>query len=219
MLDDAYFVEACKNISAGYTPGGSREATYWTGIQIAKRLVEMCKPKVDDLIVDLGSGNGRLAMGLYKLGFLNYTGLEIIPECVWFCQKTFRSVAGYKFFRQPNTNAHYYQGRAEPEDVAYPIATGTADLVAAFSFFSHTGSHKVAERHLKEIKRICKPDSTVFTTWFFNDDEELKESKTVYSKTVIERMFRDTGLLTIDEGTIHGVGGQDQTIWVSTWTT
>lgn len=218
LYDQAYFLKACEKIGAGYTPGGAKTMTYWSGISIAKMLESMAGPDKNDLIVDIGSGNGRLAMGLYTLGYVRYIGLEIIPQCVEFCKRTFSRVVSYKFIQQPNTNEHYYQGSQPAEAVQYPIEDRSVDLVAAFSFFSHTKNYKIAEAHLNEIGRILKPGGKLLSTWFFGD-ELFEEKRTVYDQKKIEALLADRGAITFAEASLHGIAGHDQIVWVSQWKT
>lgn len=209
MLTDNYFIEACKHINAGYTPGGNKIHTYSSGITLALLLQKIGAIQENDVILDVGSGNGRLAMGLYKLGYRQYFGLEIIPQCVEFCKKTFAPEPGFKFIRLENSNHHYFQGKKSAEDVSYPIPDNSIDVAVALSFFSHTGTLQVARRHLDEIKRVCKPGSKVYSTWFFGDSNPA-ESKTVYKRSVVDDLFCEVGLTILSEGDLHGTADQNQ---------
>jgi len=210
MYDQKYFVEACQNITAGYTPGGKKENTFYSGVALAKMLQQIGAIQQNDTILDVGSGNGRLAMGLYQLNYQYYIGLEIIPQCVEFCRKTFRDAPGYQFLNTHNENRHYHKGLKTAEDVSYPVISSTIDSVIAMSFFSHTGTLNVARRHIAQIKFACKPYGRFYSTWFFGKPNS-SEAKTVYDRKAIQDLFDFFGLTILDEGELYGIGNQNQT--------
>lgn len=184
MRTPEQWANICQGITAGYTPGSYN--TYASGVMLADMLKGVWRE--GDTIVDIGSGNGRLAMGLYGHD-ITYTGLEIIKPCVEFCQRAFESIPGFTFIHVDIQNGHYWgKGKIKPERVTYPVSDNVADLVIATSVFTHAGTLKVAKHIYSEMVRICKPGGRIFTTWFFGKPDQ-SESKTVFNRTDIENLF------------------------------
>lgn len=178
----------CSNITAGYTPDGKKETTYASGVELANLLLELGVWKDGDRIVEIGSGNGRLAMGLYGHP-VEYLGLEIIKPCVTFCQEAFREIPGFAFKHVDMRNGRYwYSGALDPAKEPYPVADHEADVVLALSVFSHTGTLAVANHLYSEMVRIAKPGGKVFTTWYFGEPDE-SERKTVYKRSSVNHLF------------------------------
>lgn len=182
--------QLCQSILGGYTPGGSKEATYYTGILLADFLYQHGVWREGDTIVDLGCGNGRLAMGLYaRDAKVTYVGLEIIKPSVDFCVNAFAGIGGYSFKHVDVHNQHYWaKGKINPLSVQYPVETHSADVVIAQSVFSHTGTIPVAKHIYAEAVRMCTKEGRVFTTWFFGQPV-TDESKTVYDKAAVYDWF------------------------------
>lgn len=181
----------CRNITAGYTPDGKKEETYASGVELANLLAELGVWRDGDRIAEIGSGNGRFAMGLYGHP-VEYLGMEIIKPCVTFCQTAFSGITGFTFKHVDIRNGRYwYSGALDPAKASYPAETGWADVIVALSVFSHTGTLAVAEHLYSEMVRIAKPGGTVFTTWYFGEPDE-SERKTVYDRSTVNHLF--TGL-------------------------
>lgn len=208
-LNEGYFIEACKKIKAGYTPGGSKAETYHSGVKLANMLLDDGFITPSDRVLDVGCGNGRLAMGLYSIGLDTYTGMDIIPQCIEFCRDTFKGT-GYRFYKLNNRNSHYHDGELAPHDVKYPISSNSIDIVIAFSFFSHTATVRVAQAHLAEIKRVLRSGGVLFSTWFFGYPRE-DEKLSIYSRIEIDLLLQNSGFSFLEQGSLHGSGNLFQT--------
>lgn len=180
----------CEKISAGYTPGGRKDMTYASGLELARILSSLGVWRRKDTIVDVGAGNGRLAMGLYGHGYQGaYIGLEIIKPCVDFCRMAFRGITGFEFVHVDVKNGHYWgKGTLSPERVVYPVRSNYADVVIAESVFSHTGTLEAARHIYGEMVRMCKPSGLIFSTWRFGK-RDTSEAATNYDRTEIADLF------------------------------
>lgn len=181
----------CKKITKGYSPGGVKVNTYKSGIAIANFLLSLNISDLKSTILDVGSGNGRLPMGLYAAGYTgNYTGIDIILPSVRFCQDAFREFPNYKFHHLDLKSNHYWpKGSIYQAQVGYPIPDKSIDLVTCFSLFSHTGTVLVVYNTLKEMKRVLKPTGRIFTTWYFGTTPVEEEKKTTYDFNDIAHIF------------------------------
>jgi SAM-dependent methyltransferase len=203
MRTPEQWIEVCRGITAGYTPGGRKEDTYSSGVILANILYGLGVWQPGDSIVDIGSGNGRLAMGLYGQD-ITYTGLEIIEPCVEFCQQAFEDVPNFRFIHVDFQNGHYWgKGAILPGQQQYPIPSAYADVVIAESVFSHTGTLAVARWLYGEMVRIVKPGGKLFSTWFFGEPDE-SERRTIYSREEVSDLF--TGLISETQMAVGQVG-------------
>lgn len=149
----------------GYTPGGKARDLFSSGQALAKLLHGWGVWQPGDVLVDVGCGNGRLAMGLVKAG-VTYYGLDVIENSILFCREAFIGYKGFYFHHLPVHNEHYAPlSEQDPALVTYPLADGMADVVVANSLFSHTETLAIAHRNLLEMHRILKPGGKLFSTW------------------------------------------------------
>lgn len=182
----------CNKISAGYTPAG--DTTYVSGIKLVTILQNKFKlfSKPSKLkICDVGSGNGRLPMGLIALEVnpKSYIGLEIIPGCVSFCNIAFLGYPNFIFKLLNAANPHYWQAAQRPELVKYPLEDESVNLVIANSLFSHTQNIPIAERNISEMLRILKPGGILYSSWIIRNKRDPSAAMTKYLQQDIEELL------------------------------
>jgi SAM-dependent methyltransferase len=179
-------IDACNDITAGYTPGGNKLLSYISGTGIVGWLIEQNIIRPNQSILDMGSGNGRLPMGIchHEVPVVSYIGVEIIKECVQFCNHAFAQRPEYRFFHSDVSNKRYWLGgKTDPEKYKLPFVDSNFDLIVCMSFFSHTGTLKVAQHYLSECMRVLKKDGMMLSTWYFTDTYNsavYDTKKTVY---------------------------------------
>jgi SAM-dependent methyltransferase len=127
-------------------------------------------------LLDVGSGYGRLALGLLTTDFKGtYHGVEILRKQVTWCQEELAPFAGdrYRFTHLDVRNGRYNpRGSILPQDVRFPVADDSQDNVALFSVFTHMYEADI-RRYLDEIGRVLKPGGAALTTWFLFNSGRL----------------------------------------------
>ena len=185
----------CARIEGGYVPSTGKEDTYRSGIEFLKTKLRPHKLwKSGDVCLDVGCGNGRIAMALAEAEEpIEYLGLEPVPQSVAFCQAAFQEFPNFRFEHLDVRNSRYHpQGKITPEEVTFPVENESVDLVLLTSVFTHLETQEAALRYLDEIRRVLKPGGQVFSTWFRSPPNQITTdaARTVYSETWIHQQVR-----------------------------
>jgi SAM-dependent methyltransferase len=187
----------CTQINSGYIPSNGN--TYDSGIHLVTILQDKFKlfPNPNKLrICDVGSGNGRLPMGLVGLGLepKSYYGLEIIPNCVSFCNIAFAGYANFTFKLLDASNPRYWQSASRPELVEYPLKDESVNLVIANSLFSHTQNMRIAKRNIDEMLRVLEPGGTLYSSWIVRDKRDENAAMTKYLLSDVEELLPNVAM-------------------------
>lgn len=126
-------------------------------------------------VLEMGSAVGRISRQ-----FLNilsdkgqFTGIEIMPAQVAWCNETLGAYPGFSFIHADIFNSEYNpQGSVKASDYVFPFEDNALDLVVLTSVFTHMLRKDVAH-YLKEIQRILKPGGHCFATFFKYSREEF----------------------------------------------
>lgn len=207
----------CQNITAGFTPGGHKEKTYDTGVQMAQFIYDSNLVWHGCRLLDLGSGNGRLAMGLTHVApDIFYRGIDIIPQCVDFCKDAFRHYPNFDFHYLPVRNGRYYANNPiDPTKAVFPFSGKSFDVVIAFSVFSHIAPILGAKRYVDEVYRVLMPGGLFLSTWFPDPPNiySMDEHKVVYTKLQIQALLKQfTRVEEMDHKAIPG--GKESQLWL-----
>jgi len=130
----------------------------------------------DARLLDLGSGYGRLAIGLLSSGFRGrYVGLDIQKRPIAWCRRHLTPFTERRFrFVHLDVRSGRYnpRGAIAPTDIRFPVRRDSQDCVAVFSVFTHMYEADI-RRYLREIRRVLTSDGIAVTTWFVYDDARL----------------------------------------------
>jgi SAM-dependent methyltransferase len=180
-----------RNIKAGYPPAEQRPRIFENGRHyVAEHIAPLgVLANPDALIVDVGCGNGRLAMGLTEYA-VAYRGLDVVAEAIGFCRKAFEPWPAFQFTHLDVRNARYNpRGRIEPERARLPYEDGIATLVVASSLFTHIAAERAVDNYLAEMMRVLRPGGLMLTTWFRRppNDPSVDEARAVHAERAIRR--------------------------------
>lgn len=144
------------------------------GLEFRKLFVEEGGLKPDDKVLDVGSGIGRMAVGL--TGYLSpkaeFDGFDIVKEGVDWCRNNITPrFPNFKFVHSDIANQVYNPGgKYLSSEYVFPYPDNRYDFVFLTSVFTHMFP-KDMENYLKEIVRVLKPGGTAFITCFLMNPE------------------------------------------------
>jgi len=187
------WVSLCRCVSSGFIPSTGRATLYDSGVEYVKTFLEPSGALGgNDRVVDVGCGNGRLAMGLTERRGVQYLGLDVVRESVDFCAAAFEGLPGFKFAHLDVRNSRYNPaGKQDGARMTLPLPDGWATLVVASSLFTHIANPLVTKRYLSEMRRVLEPGGKMLTTWFANPPNRLSgnEARVVRRQSDIEALL------------------------------
>ena len=144
-------------------------------------------------LLDLGCGNGRLAVALTDSNLLkSYHGLDPVIESIEFCKWAFAPYDDKFHFEWIDVYNEYYtpNGGDDPIQFTLPFPDGEFDTVIASSLFTHLGTLDVCKNYLAEIHRVLADGGYLFSSWFRSPPNELSTRvlRTVLSEAEIITM-------------------------------
>jgi len=171
-------------------------------------------PNHGDTVLDLGCGNGRLAMALILNGFsdVKYIGIDPVVESVDFCHEAFAPWPNFEFWHADIKTPTYTPEQArDPLTWTFPLYDRSVDWAAAISVFTHLQTEALAAHYLSEFRRVLKPDGVLWSTWFRSPPNE--------PTSIVERtVFREAWIVDALRGfrwesTWGGTGTEQHDQW------
>jgi SAM-dependent methyltransferase len=168
-------------------------------VEVGSRLADVLRSHglpEDGLLVDVGSGYGRLALGLLATDYRGqYLGFDILRRHVRWCRQNLMPLTDRRFrFRHLDVRNGRYNptGTVNSHEVTFPVPSDSADMVCLFSIFTHLYEADI-RRYLSEIRRVLKPGATALITWFLFDDDRLPKAISETASTYpMVNMINDT---------------------------
>jgi ubiquinone/menaquinone biosynthesis C-methylase UbiE len=150
------------------------EQAYNQSMGEAKAFLENGFIERGNVVLDLGSGNGRQAIGLVEMGVGRYVGIEPIRTCVEFASKIFQDYSQCEFVWIDLKNDMYNPaGTIDPLDFKIPFEDNSFDAAIAGSLFTHLGKFLVCDHYLGQLHRVLKPGGKLFCSWFRSPPNQL----------------------------------------------
>jgi len=193
-----------------FVGGGNFEAIGSTFFHYFKELGQL---KPDDKVLDIGCGQGRMAIPLTSyLQNGQYEGLDIVKQGIEWCKKKITPKHRNFNFRLADIYNRYYNptGKYNPSEYVFPYLDASFDFVFMTSVFTHLLPLEV-ENYLKETSRVLKPGGRCMITWFILNEESQKLIAENQSRMNFK--YEYAGYTTIDESLPEvGVGFQESYI-------
>jgi ubiquinone/menaquinone biosynthesis C-methylase UbiE len=139
------------------------------------RLVQRCGLTSNSRLLDIGFGQGRLAIGLLRWNptFAGYWGVDIHGPSVDWCRQHLGAFhPHFRFIRLLAANRRYNaEGQPISDGFRLPFDDAGFDVMFLYSVFTHMDEDDV-KRYLEEMKRTLAPKGAIFATVFVEDDVE-----------------------------------------------
>lgn len=146
----------------------SLEDHYWcSGWQTANvQLLVDLQP--EDSILDIGCGVGRLAYGFHGWYGGRYVGVDVMPEAIDYCKKTFPR---FEFYHLDVKSPYYNpKGALEPAEMILPVENQTFDVAVLYSVYTHLLPPTFL-RMTSEISRTLKPGGRCLASFLILDGQ------------------------------------------------
>lgn len=180
----------------------------------------------EDSVLDIGSGIGRIAIGLSDFLKGNYEGFDVVKLGVDWCTKNISNKYPQLRFRFIDLHNDLYKSDgAAASTFVFPYPDDSFDFGCAISVFTHMIPEEV-ENYLKELQRVLKVNGHAVITFFILDvesislmnkhsggiqfkyypdhrhalmDQGVKSANVAYQKTYLDKLFADRHLEVIHE--------------------
>jgi ubiquinone/menaquinone biosynthesis C-methylase UbiE len=138
----------------------------------------------NDTVLDIGSGMGRMAVGLTE--FLSpqakYHGIEIVkPAVAWCASRITKQYPNFIFHHADVYNKMYNKKAVTlPGEYRFPFDNDTFDFIFLTSVFTHMRPGDI-QQYLAEIRRVLKPQKKFFATAYVINSfsqEQMSAGKT-----------------------------------------
>ena len=160
-------------------------------------------------VLDVGSGYGRLAVGLMdRTDFTGtYLGFDILPRHVGWCSKVITHADQRFQFRHLDLMNERYNptGVMDPAQAVFPAPDGSVDVCALFSVFTHLYRPTV-ERYLEQIARVLRPGGVAVTSWLLYDDDRLATVTSAQSAYPLRLLGDDGSRFMLAEDPLRAIG-------------
>ena len=187
------------------------EKAYVQTINETRELWENKIIQEGDTVLDVGSGNGRIAFGLQSYPIEKYYGLEAIKQSVKFCKRSFKRDRRFQFIWMDLKNEQYNpKGKLEPAQFRVSLQSGSVNAVICMSLFSHLETVSVARKYVDEIYRLLKPGGRFFSSWFRSPPNTVNEDpfRTVYPEATILEIMENFNIYKERGGKTDGFNDQ-----------
>ena len=124
------------------------------------------------VLLDLGCGFGRLAIGFLSTGDpVSYIGIDVNNNAISWCERYISSRNSTFQFVHLNLQNNRYNPSGEPIDLKFklPLEDKSVDVIYLYSVFSHMLQNDI-KYYLRELHRVLVSSGKVFFTAFTEPD-------------------------------------------------
>lgn len=140
-----------------------REALYQMGLWRSEEILIERLFSEEDRILDLACGAGRIAFGLWRNGYRQVEGLDLVPEMI---------AAAREYAETHGMPVPFHLGDA----TALPFDDGAFDgVICGFGGLMQIPGRQNRRRALAEVNRVLKPGGAFFFTTHDREMEEYRE--------------------------------------------
>jgi len=141
------------------------------GDELRKLFVDLGALQPDEDVLDVGSGVGRVAVGLTGWLHTRYEGIDVVPRGVRWCQQAITPrYPNFRFQTADLYNRHYNPvGRFSADEYQFPFEDRSFDFVVLTSVFTHL-LPAARDNYISEIARVLRPKGRCFGTFFLLDE-------------------------------------------------
>jgi SAM-dependent methyltransferase len=148
-----------------------------SGDALVAVLVETAGLTPQSRVLDIGSGLGRLAVGLttYLDEAGSYDGIDIVPSGVRWCAENITPrFPNFMFTLADIYNKEYNpDGRLKASEYQFPYPDDQFDLVVLRSVYTHMLPEDV-EHYVSEVTRMLRPGGRCYATYSLIDEEVME---------------------------------------------
>jgi SAM-dependent methyltransferase len=145
------------------------------GSEFRELFVALGRLRPEEDVLDVGSGVGRVAVGL--TGWLQgrYEGIDVVRRGIEWCEREITPrFPNFHFQVADLYNRHYNPvGRVSASEYRFPFEDRSFDFVVLTSVFTHL-LPPARDNYISEIARVLRPTGRCFATFFLLDDKATR---------------------------------------------
>lgn len=199
-----------------------------SAVQEVFRLKELCGLNEGTRFLDIGSGQGRLAIGLQAAypKLTSYAGIDVHEPSVTWC-KRYLERPNFRFIHVDTSNERYNPSGKHRS--AIPLDNDSCDIAFLYSVFTHMRLNDVRQ-HLGEIYRTLSPSGKCLLTIYVEEWPKPEEEnptdylselgasvgalhRVVFDRKIFEEICDDASL-SIDRFMYRSEGITKQSVYV-----